>query len=263
MKQARAALAGVALSIGLIFGYVAITAYLMSQSIFHQGRLAQAAQKIISNPIVRNDIANAITNNISSSIGNVPLNAASEINVALRSVLATPALQNVFTNTLALAQARLIGNNVGNITIGGASITTPLSQALASVDPALAASIKNSNLSISVPGTALPNLGVINRALPRVEHDALAGALGLIGFALIVSPHRAKVIRKVGFAAVAISFVNAFLFWLVPSYLLPLTGFSWTPVASVILSAVGGPAISTFIALLLTGGALIFVSTMI
>ena len=263
MKIARSALAKVILSVGLIFGYVAVTSYLVSQSLFRQGRLANAAHKIISNPIVQNDISNAITSSISSSIGNIPANAGTEINVALRSVFATQGMQNIFTNVLSLAQARLMGQNVGTITIGGPSLTTPLSQALQPVDPGLANSIKNAPLQVNIPGTSVPNLGTMNRALPRVERDAAEGALICIALALLISPKRFHILRRIGFAAIGFSFLNAFFFWLLPTYILPLTGYSWTPVASVVLSALGGPAIATMIILLIAGIGLVIVSTVL
>ncbi|CAG4924670.1 hypothetical protein [Acidithrix sp. C25] len=253
MKQARDAVAWIAMNIGMVFALVGIFSFLATQSIFQQGTLANSAKTIMASSAVRADISNAITSSITNTLGMTSPQSANEVNLALQKTFENASVQNIFANALSEAQSHLNGASLGPITIGGPTFQNTLASSLQPIDPSLASLVQKTPLVINIPGTSLPNLGIIKRALPRVERDAFVGAGLLLGFAFIIAAKRRHVIEAIGWRLIAISFFNAFVFFILPQWIIPMLAISWGPVASIVLKAIGGPVIATYITIFVTG----------
>ena len=253
MKLARSSVASLIVSFALISGWVAVTSYLLKQSIFSPGRFATAAQTVIQSPAVRSDMAHAISQTIAGSMElALPKNTA-EIDTALQGALLAPAVQAEVVGALSQAQQRLMGQKVSSITIGGYALQSAIQENLLSVDPGLASSVAGTPLSVTIPGAKLPNLGWLYRNIDAIERDSLFLAIGLAAIALLLAPRRSKILYEIGGWLIVMSAVEALIFYVIPVYFLPLSHTSWAPVISVVLKAIGGPAVSTYVALLASG----------
>lgn len=259
MKQARDAVAWIALNIGAIFGLIGLFSYSATQSVFKPGTLSTAVTTIISNPTVRNDLATTFANTVTanqSSVASSPTVTAT-ISTALKTALTDPTVENDIKSALNAAQNRLNGLGSGPITISDAALTAAIVNNIPASDTTLAQAIKSTNLSFTIPGTSLPNLGKVKSYLPRVEHDSLAAAALLIGFAILIAISRAGIIASLGWRLVILTFFNAVIFYIVPNFVLPALTISWGPVAAIILKAVGGAVATTYATLFIAGVAAI------
>ncbi len=255
MKQARDAVAWIALNIGAIFGLIGLFSYSASQSVFKPGTLSTAVTTIISNPTIRNDLATTFANTITANQSSVAASptVTATIATALKTALTDPTVENDIKGALNAAQNRLNGLGASPITISDGALTTAIVNNIPASDPALAQAVKSTNLSFTIPGTSLPNLGKVKSYLPRVEHDSLAAAALLIGFAILIAISRAGVIASLGWRLIILTFFNAFIFYIVPNFVLPALTISWGPVAAIILRAVGGAVATTYATLFIVG----------
>ncbi|MDA8277051.1 MAG: hypothetical protein M0Z45_02475 [Actinomycetota bacterium] len=259
MKQARDAVAWIALNIGAIFGLIGLFSYSASQSVFKPGTLSTAVTTIISNPTVRNDLATTFANTVAANQSSIVANSTvtATIATALKTALTDPTVESNIKGALNAAQNRLNGLGSAPITISNGALTAAIVNNIPPSDPTLAQAIKSTNLSFTIPGTSLPNLGKIKSYLPRVEHDSLAAAALLIGFAILIAISRAGVIASLGWRIVFLTFFNAFIFYIVPNFVIPALSISWGPVAAIILRAVGGAVATTYATLFIAGVAAI------
>lgn len=262
MKLARSSVATIIVSFALISGWAAVTSYLLKQSIFSPGRFATAAQSVIQSPAVRADMAHTISQTVAGSLELAQPKNTAEIDTALQGALLAPAVQAEVVGALSQAQQKLMGQKITNITIGGYALQSAIQENLLSVDPGLASSVSGTPLSIVIPGETLPNLGWLYRNIDAIERDALFLAIGLAAIALLLAPRRSKVLYEIGAWLIVMSAVEALIFYVVPEYLLPLSNTSWAPVISVVLKAIAGPAVSTYIALFASGVLLIVGTTL-
>ncbi|MDA8262634.1 MAG: hypothetical protein M0Z47_07360 [Actinomycetota bacterium] len=256
MKLARSGVASLVLAVALFFGWVAVTAYLFEQSFFAPSRFANATESALSSPSLRSSIANAITMDAYGDTGAFSKSSADQVNAALQGALLNKAVQQEFATAMNNAQKHIMGLYPGNVTFGGPVLADAVAENLLAVNPQLAALISQqaSTLQVSIPGTTLPDLGKLYRNIGTIERDALLLAIGLAIIALLIAPRRSTVLTEIGIWLVVMSFVEALIFWIAPTVVIPLTNASWAPVVSQVLKAIGGPAISTYAALLIGGG---------
>ncbi len=259
MRIARSAVASLVLAVALFFGWVAVTAYLFEQSFFAPGRFGNATEAALSSPTVRTSMAKAITMDAYGSTGAYSQSAANEVNSALQAALLNKAVQQEFATAMDNAQKHIMGLYNGSVTFGGPVLANAVAENLLAVNPQLASLIsqQGSTLQVSIPGTTLPDMGKLYRNIGTIEKDALLLAVGLALVSLLIAPKRSTILTEIGIWLVVMSFAEAFLFWIVPTVIVPLTNASWAPVASQVLRAISGPAISTYAALLVAGGVFI------
>ena len=254
MKLARSTVASVILAIAMVFGWISVTTYLVDQSLFAPGRFAAAAKVAISDPTVRAEVAHSITMALYSTQGSVSTSTVNQIDTALGASLLNPTLQSEFTNAFTLAQEHVMGLYHGSYTFGGPALKSLLQTNLAAVNPQLAAFISAQPApSVTIPGTGLPNLGKLYQNIHPIERDSLAIAIVLALIALLVSPRKGRLITTAGFWLMAMSVAEAFLFWILPRYIIPLSNSSWSPVLSHVISALAGPAGTVYITLFASG----------
>ncbi len=202
-------------------------------------------------------MAHAISQTVAGSLSlALPKNTA-ELDTALQGALQAPAVEAEVLNALSQVQAKLMGENISSITIGGPALQNAIQENLLAIDPSLGSDVAGTSLAVVIPGTTLPNLGWLYRNLDAIERDSLFIAIGLAAIALLIAPRRSRTLYTIGGWLIAMSAVEALIFYVIPVYLLPLSHTSWSPVISVVLRAVAGPAVSTYLALFVAGLALI------
>ena len=256
MKLARSAVASLVLAVALFFGWVAVTSYLFDQSFFAPGRFANATEAALTSPTVRTSIANAITMAAYGNTGAFSKSSADQVNTALQAALLNKAVQQEFATAMDHAQQHIIGQYPGSLTFGGPVLADAVAENLLAVNPQLSTLISQQGaaLQVSIPGTTLPDLGKLYRNIGTIEKYAMLLAIGLAVVALLIAPRRSTVLTQIGIWLVVMSFMEALIFWIAPTVIIPLTNASWAPVVSQVLRAIGGPAISTYAALLIGGG---------
>lgn len=253
----RRALANLILSLGLLLGWGATLVHLSQLSILKPGRLAQASTQLLDNASVRSALADSLQNSLTPLIGNTLSIPADTFQTIIDDAVANPSVQTQFSNAMNEVQLHVLGQSSGPIVLGGTAFSQVVAAGISRYSSQAAAAIAQQGLSISIPGSALPNLGWFARNANHIESLLISAALVAILLALIIHPNRGAVIRRVGFWLIGMSLVNALLFWFIPTYLLPQIAVSWAQILAVILKAVSGPATTFFVEMLGVGALIV------
>lgn len=255
----RRVLGSFILTIGLLLGWGATMLHLSELSILRTGRLAQASGQLLDNPSVRAALAQSISGSLSPLLGagiNLPPSLYTNI---VNQAATQPLVRQEFRTAMNQVQNHLLGQASGPIVLGGRAFAESVASTIAPFAPQIATLLSQQGLSVTIPGTAIPNLGRYARQVNRWQFLLLALAVLFVVLALIIHPSRGAVVRRVGLWLIGISIVNAVIFWAVPTYLLPQIGFSWAQIAAVVFRAVGGPATEFYVELLAAGAAAVIV----
>ena len=253
MKLAKIDVASFIVSLSLLFGFIAMTGYLVQQSLFQPGRFATAAKAVTSSPAVRADMANQITIELMQNIQYLQPTVTPQLDSALQIALLNPQVQSEIINALSEAQNHLMGQTVPSISVGGPAFINSLQAALLMNNPSLASLIGGSSVSVAIPGSTLPNLGRFASRLSAINTIAFAISLVLFVIAFLMAPRKSNVIRKLGIGLILIGIVDIFVFWVVPVYLIPLSNTSWAPLISDVLQAISGTAVLAYMTLFVAG----------
>lgn len=233
--------------------------HLSELSILRTGRLAQASGQLLNNPSVRAALAQSVSASLSPLLG-AGLNLPPSLYTSIVNQAATqPLVRQEFRAAMNQVQSHLLGQTSGPIVLSGRAFAESVAATVAPFAPQVATLLSQQGLSVTIPGTAIPNLGKYARQVNRWQFLLLSLAVLSLILALIIHPSRGTVIRRVGLWLIGISLVNAVIFWAIPTYVLPQIGFSWAQIAAVVVRAVGGPATEFYVELLAAGAAAVVV----
>lgn len=263
MDLIRRPLGSLLVTLGLFFTGLAVFAHLSEISLLQPGRLQQASGQLLADPIVRSAISDSVTNSVNSLLPLGDAVPAPVLGMAINSALANSQVRKEFAADMNTAQLRLLGKTDKSVVLGGPAFTAAISSAVATVYPSAATQIAQQGLSISIPGADLPNLGRYLNKVSELQQLFFTLALALVSLGFIIHPQRSMLLRRVGLWLVGISIINAFLFWFVPSYILPTIATSWSEITAVVLKATVGPAAAFYLTLFGAGIATLVASKIV
>ncbi|MGC8464817.1 MAG: hypothetical protein ACP5O0_02685 [Acidimicrobiales bacterium] len=246
----RRGLGSIVLAIGLLCAWGATFVYLSQLSLLKPGRLAQASTTLIHNSAVRGALTNALTTSLTPLLGSTLNIPTGTFHTIIDQAVANPAVQTAFAASMNQAQEHLLGASNGPIVLGGSAFSQVVAAGVVPFSSTAASTIAQQGISITIPGSALPNIGSYARNAHKIEKLLLSLAIICVIIALIIHPSRGSVIRRIGFWMIGMAFGNALIFWFIPTYLLPQIGFSWAQILAIVLRAVSGPATSFYVVLL-------------
>lgn len=261
-----------ALSLGLTTGALAAGSYGVQATVLDPGALDKATTELLSDKTDSHAVVNQLDQimgvaiNAGTAANGDPAFAASvadkraKVRAAAESALNDPQLRDAVRNAVSSLQQQMSALSNGSVTVQGTSVSAAAREQLAKQDPALAAALpKNLDaLTISADQTKTAQPQSWLRTLQRMTGQLALIAAGLVVLALVFSPNRAQILRRIGRWGMVAGGLPVLLFAVLPQYVLPHLGSIGGTVAAFLhgsATALIGPAW-----VLALGGLLLFVA---
>jgi len=254
MLSVRRSIANLLLLVGILAGSVAITMHFASASFLDPHKLSENSSQLVTSAPFASFIATALGSEIQ------PVETAEgayvtqgQLQSAVATALSQPSIHAQVINDLAEADSRLIGERTGPIVVGGPLFDQIVVAQISHDNSALGNAISEVPLTISIPGTDLPNLHFLVRFANTIETGAtLIAAVALIAAVSLHKKHRV-VLRRIGIWLLLSAAAGVFVFWVVPTDILAHTPAAWALIASVLLKATATTTLGFTIALVAGG----------
>lgn len=256
----RRGLSRILVSLGLLFGTLAWTGLTLQRTIFDSNRSERVVNVLLENDQVQAVLLQQLLRATDAALpeavrSQVP---TEDLATAATATLDDPRVQTAVRQALVDSHRYVIGEMDEPPTLDTALIDSVLRQQIGSVSPVLAALLPQLEpVRIELPSAGLsPIAKVRNLAVTLTPMLALA-SLCLVGAGLLLSPNKAKVLRRVGFWGVSLG-----AFWVALRFFLPALAERLLGDSGIILAALT-EAIASSMALpglVLVGGGLALIA---
>jgi hypothetical protein len=198
----RRTAASILIIIGLVIGAVTLSGWWVRRTAFVTSRTEGLADEILSDPILRGDLARRISEQVSTQLGADPLT----VRRVADTTLARPQVAVLFAPVLGDIHARLIGAEAGPVVVGPDLIAAALGDARAQALPPV---------SLEVP--QIDELSSARDGLNRYVAEGAFVAIVLILLGLALHPWRAAAVGLIG-----VGFLAAAVLLVTVGYLIPV-----------------------------------------
>jgi len=198
----RRTAASILIIIGLVIGAVTLSGWWVRRTAFVTSRTEGLADEILSDPILRGDLARRISEQVSTQLGADPLT----VRRVADTTLARPQVAVLFAPVLGEIHARLIGAQAGPVVVGPDLIAAALGDARAQALPPV---------SLEVP--QIDELSSARDGLNRYVAEGAFVAIVLILLGLALHPWRAAAVGLIG-----VGFLAAAVLLVTVGYLIPV-----------------------------------------
>jgi hypothetical protein len=231
----RRAIASVLLSLGLLCGALALSAWWVQHTAFDTTSTSDIAEAALQNPDLRSDLARAIADRVA-----VELNLDHDaVETAANTLLVRPDIATAFSGVLRDIHARLIGESTGPVTV------PPDLVARAIGDPA-AAQLPPVTVDIPTFDALDTTRRTLRRAIPLL---ILAGSV-LIAVGLLLHPRKPVALRIVGAWFLGASVIELVVAYVVPVLVMPaLVDSPYAELVAEVDKATLGPLVGVLIML--------------
>jgi hypothetical protein len=212
----RRTAASILIIIGLVIGAVTLCGWWVRRTAFVTSRTETLADDILSDPILRGDLARRISEQVSTQLGADPLT----VRRVADTTLARPQVATLFAPVLGDIHARLIGVQAGPVVIGPDLLAAALGDARAQALPPV---------SLDIP--EIKELSSAREGLDRYVAEGAIVAIVLILLGLALHPWRAAAVGIIGVGFLAAAVLLVTVGYLVPVRAVPaLSNEPWLAV---------------------------------
>ena len=212
----RRTAASILIIIGLVIGAVTLSGWWVRRTAFVTSRTEGLADDILSDPILRGDLARRISEQVSTQLGADPLT----VRRIADTTLARPQVATLFAPVLGDIHSRLIGLQSGPVVIGPDLLAAALGDTRAQALPPV---------SLDVP--QIKELSSAREGLNRYVARGAFVATVLILLGLALHPWRAAAVGIIGVGFVAAAVLLVTVGYLVPVRAVPaLSSEPWLAV---------------------------------
>jgi len=212
----RRTAASILIIIGLVIGAVTLCGWWVRRTAFVTSRTETLADDILSDPILRGDLARRISEQVSTQLGADPLT----VRRVADTTLARPQVATLFAPVLGDIHARLIGVQAGPVVIGPDLLAAALGDARAQALPPV---------SLDIP--EIKELSSAREGLDRYVAEGAIVAIVLILLGLALHPWRAGAVGIIGVGFLAAAVLLVTVGYLVPVRAVPaLSNEPWLAV---------------------------------
>ena len=198
----RRTVASVLIIIGLVIGAVTLTGWWVRRTAFVTSRTERLADDILADPILRDDLARRIAEEVAPQLGADPIT----VRRVADTTLARPEVATMFAGVVGDIHARLIGIRTDPVVIGPDLLAAALGDARAQALPPV---------SLAVP--EIDELSSARKGLERhVTRGAVIAAI-LVLLGLAIHPWRAAALGIIG-----VGFFAAAILLITVGYLVPV-----------------------------------------
>ena len=198
----RRTAASILIIVGLVIGAVTLSGWWVRRTAFVTSRTEGLADEILSDPILRGDLARRISEQVSTQLGADPLT----VRRVADTTLARPQVAVLFAPVLGDIHARLIGAQAGPVVVGPDLIAAALGDARAQALPPVSLEV--------------PKIDELSSARDGLNHYVAEGAfvaIVLILLGLALHPWRAAAVGLIG-----VGFLAAAVLLVTVGYLIPV-----------------------------------------
>ncbi len=254
MLSLRRSVANILLLVGILAGSLAITMHFASASFLNPHKLSENSSQLVTSAPFVSFLATALGSEIQ------PIETAegayvteSQLQSAVATALAQPSVHAQVINDLGQADARLIGDKTAPIVIGGPVFEQIVVAQISRDNSAVGNAVSQVPLTISIPGTDLPDLSFLVRFAHTIETGATIVSLVALIAALALHKKHRTVLRRIGIWLLLSAAGGVFVFWIVPTYILSHTPAAWALITSVLLKATAATTVAFTIGLIAAG----------
>lgn len=202
----RRALASTLLSLGLLCGALALSAWWVQRTAFDTSNTSEVAEAALQNPDLRADLARAIADRVAVELN---LDHAA-VESAAQTALVQPGIATAFSSVLRDIHARLIGEETGPVTIPPDLVVRATGNPAAAQLPPVTVDVPTFDALDTTRRT-------LHRAIPVLITASVV--LGLLG--LLFHPSKPTALRTIGWWLIGASIVELVIAYTLPVLLLP------------------------------------------
>jgi hypothetical protein len=246
--MARRALAHVCLAFAFVAAGIGYGAWSVQRTALDPSTSGDLARVLLDSPVVRD----GVRDELAADVSNAPATDA-EVRRAIEQALDDPRFTEAFATAVEDIYALVLGARQGTVTIDTAAVTASVRDAVARVDPQLAAQLETSEpLRLTLGDGGVPKLDAVDRRISPIAIVAMLAALALGAAGIALHPDKRKAVVSVGRRLVALGVGPIALFVLVPIGL-GATGSDVARLLSDVMSLYGERVVPSAIAIVATG----------
>lgn len=192
--------------VGLVVGAFTLTGWWVQRTAFETSRTEQLADTILEDPVLRNDLAQRISNDVAAQLATDPVTVRRIVDTTL----SRPEVATVFAPVLGQIHARLIGLQTGPVVISPQLLATALGDARAEALPPVVLEIDE--------------VEQLDSARTTIEDNVTRGllvALVLILVGVAIHSWRAAAVGIIGVGLLATAVLLVSVGYLIPVHLVP------------------------------------------
>jgi hypothetical protein len=202
----RRTIASTLLSLGLLFGALALSAWWVQRTAFDTSNTSDVAEAALQNPGLRADLARAIADSVAVELN---LDHAA-VESAAQAALVQPGIATAFSGVLRDIHARLIGEETGPVKIPPDLVVRATGNPAAAQLPPVA---------VDVP--TFDALDTTRRTLHRALPLLVTAAVVLVLLGLLFHPSKPTALRVIGGWLIGASVVELVVAYTLPVLVLP------------------------------------------
>ncbi len=219
------AIARLALFLGGLAAAISWWAFAAQHTILDPKATQEAAYGLLQSPPIAKKAADSLTSQLDSLLpSTVAGNNTAKTRQAATAALTDPRVRQAFSEAIGSIHQQLLtkGGTHDQLIVDTAAVTTAVQDALARVDPSMAAQLSGKSLSMKFDTSHLPNLNRTSSTAPRVALLAAFAAVAFWALAILLHPNHFVAIRRIGRRIAAIGAVPVIMWVILPAALAKL-----------------------------------------
>lgn len=246
--------ARVCLAAGFLAATIAYGAWTASRTALDPDATGDVAEALLESPVIRDNLAEDLRSQVAQATASDTLDP--DTAAAIDGVLSDPRMVDAFGAAIASMQSALLDGRKGEVTLDVTEVTASVRDALATVDPALAARVGEAQpIELDLGDNSLP---AISRADDRARQILVVStvlALALIAIGVAIHPSQRDALARTG-RRVALLAVGPVVAFVVLPWLLGLSANDGAEIASSVLDVYAGRVLPSAAVLAIAGVAL-------
>jgi hypothetical protein len=202
----RRTVATILIILGLVIGAVTIAGWWVRRTAFVTSRTEHLAGKILEDPVLRDDLASRISEQVAAQLNADP----AVVRQVVDTTLARPEVAPIFSEVIGDIHARLIGLRTDPVVIGPDLLTAAIGDARAEALP-----------PVSLQIAEISQLDTARRGLDRYLAEGAAFAFFFILLGVAIHPWRAAAIGMIGAGCLAAAVLLVTVGYLLPVRAVP------------------------------------------
>ncbi len=211
-------IARVALLLGGLAAVASWWSFAATQTVFDVEATRDTATSLFAAKPIQDNAIKSLSEQLASLLPSSTSSQNAAAQQAATAALADPKVVAAFGAAISSLHEQLLadGPKSNDIAIDTSAVTAAVKDRLASIDPALAASIKDDSLSIKFDTGDIPNLSGPKAAAPKIAVFGAFAAIALSALAILLHPEPFVAVRGVGRRLIGIGMIPVVMWVIVP-----------------------------------------------
>lgn len=270
-------------TLGVLAVTLGLTSFYLQATVFAPEQTRAAVTTLLEDPAARNLVASQLVDAVAATLPQglaelapegIPLPEGVELpegglvsveslRAAADAAIQDPRLVSSAADAVVAAHELVIGEGDARPALDSAAVSAAFADAIRPTSALVADRIAAQPVDVVIPVRVIPGLSLLNSLTSTYAFPLTALGVVLCAAAIVISPRKARTMRRIGTALVALTALQAVALWLLPEYVAPMISSDLAQTLAAVLSALASQALPYILGGLAAGAALIVASFLV